>query len=89
MLCCSVTDAMTIAVETSVLNMSLPIVLLEYTVDEPMADMLIVVPVISALMSLCLIIVLYVIRRIFGWNTKRDLEAFDEEEFLIDLSINK
>lgn len=80
---------MTIAVETSVLNMALPIVILEYTMEQPMADMLIVVPLTSALMSLCLIIVLYIVRRIFGWNKKRDLEAFDEEEFLIDLSGNK
>ncbi|XP_037819096.1 LOW QUALITY PROTEIN: sodium/bile acid cotransporter-like [Lucilia sericata] len=84
-LCRSITDAMTIAVETSVLNMSLPIVLLEYTVTQPMlADMLIVVPILSALLSLCLIVIFYIVRRIFGWNTKRDLDAFDEETFLVE-----
>ncbi|XP_065364370.1 P3 protein [Calliphora vicina] len=83
-LCRSVTDAMTIAVETSVLNMSLPIVLLEYTMDQPMADMLIVVPILSALLSLCSIVIFYIVRRIFGWNTKRDLDAFDHDMFSVE-----
>lgn len=80
----SATDAMTIAVETSVINMSLPIVLLEYTVEQPMGDMLVVVPILTALISLLLVIVFYAVRRIFGWNVKLDNDAFDEETFLVD-----
>ncbi|KAM7346408.1 hepatic sodium/bile acid cotransporter [Cochliomyia hominivorax] len=82
-LCRSVTDAMTIAIETSVLNMSLPIVLLEYTMEQPLADMLVVVPILSALISLFLVIVFYIVRRIFGWNINHDLDSFDEHAYLV------
>lgn len=75
---------MTISIETSVINMSLPIVLLEYTMEQPLADMLIIVPILTALISLVLVVVFYIVRRIFGWNTKRDLDAFDETTFLVD-----
>ncbi|XP_005187888.1 hepatic sodium/bile acid cotransporter [Musca domestica] len=84
LLCRTATDSMTIAIETSVLNMSLPIVLLEYTMSQPMADMLIVVPITSALVSLCLVLIFYIVRRIFGWNRPVDRDCFDEKAFLVE-----
>ncbi|XP_073827989.1 ileal sodium/bile acid cotransporter [Musca autumnalis] len=84
LLCRTATDSMTIAIETSVLNMTLPIVLLEYTMSQPMADMLIVVPITSALVSLCLVLIFYIVRRIFGWNRPVDQDCFDEKKFLVE-----
>ncbi|XP_061401067.1 hepatic sodium/bile acid cotransporter [Musca vetustissima] len=84
LLCRTATDSMTIAIETSVLNMTLPIVLLEYTMSQPMADMLIVVPITSALVSLCLVLIFYIVRRIFGWNRPVDQDCFDEKAFLVE-----
>ncbi|XP_075156485.1 sodium/bile acid cotransporter 5 [Haematobia irritans] len=84
LLCRTATDSMTIAIETSVLNMTLPIVLLEYTMEQPMTDMLIVVPITAALVSLCLVVVFYIVRRIFGWNSSTDPDCFDEQAFLVE-----
>ncbi|XP_013105491.2 hepatic sodium/bile acid cotransporter [Stomoxys calcitrans] len=84
LLCRTATDSMTISIETSVLNMTMPIVLLKNTMDQPMADMLIVVPITAALVSLCLVVAFYIVRRILGWNTTNDSECFDEKAFLIE-----
>ncbi|XP_037938293.1 sodium/bile acid cotransporter-like [Teleopsis dalmanni] len=81
--CRSTTDSLTIGIETSVLNMTIPILLLQHSLEEPKSDMAIVVPIITALISIGLALIFYIVRRILGWNTKLDADAFDENELLI------
>ncbi|XP_017472013.1 PREDICTED: solute carrier family 10 member 6 [Rhagoletis zephyria] len=81
---CSATDALTISIETSVLNMTVPIVLLQRTFDEVRADMSLIVPITAALLSLIMMLVIYAIRRFFGWNNNVDDDAFESKVELVD-----
>uniref|UniRef100_A0A034WLA1 p3 protein n=1 Tax=Bactrocera dorsalis TaxID=27457 RepID=A0A034WLA1_BACDO len=80
---CSAADALTISVETSVLNMTVPIMLLQHCFDEVRADMTLIVPITAALNSLAMMIVIYTVRRIFGWNKNLDGDAFASKVELI------
>lgn len=78
----SQTDSLTISIETCVLNMTVPILLLQNSLEQPKADMSIVVPIIASLMSLCFVLIFYIVRRLCGWNVQSDSDAFDERELL-------
>ncbi|XP_068159148.1 ileal sodium/bile acid cotransporter [Drosophila tropicalis] len=85
LLCRSPTDALTLAIETSVLNMTMPIVLLQSSrLEQPQMDLVLVVPIASSLISLLLVVVLYVVRRCFGWNVRQDDDGFDHKRLLAE-----
>ncbi|XP_012158872.2 uncharacterized protein LOC105665053 [Ceratitis capitata] len=86
---CSATDALTISIETSVLNMTVPIMLLQHCFDEVRADMTLIVPITAALISLVMMIVIYAVRRVFGWNKNEDGVAFESKVELIDIETAK
>lgn len=83
LLCRSGTDALTLAIETSVLNMTMPIVLLQSSqLEQPQLDLVLIVPISSSLFSLLMVIVFYGVRRCFGWNKRQDEDAFDHKQLL-------
>ncbi|KAH8289511.1 hypothetical protein KR054_006546 [Drosophila jambulina] len=85
MLCRSGTDALTLSLETSVLNMTMPIVLLQSSqLEQPQLDLVLVVPIASSLLSLLLVIVFYGVRRCLGRNKRLDEEAFDHKQLMAD-----
>ncbi|XP_014087050.2 hepatic sodium/bile acid cotransporter [Bactrocera oleae] len=85
---CSAADALTISIETSVLNMTVPIMLLQHCFDEVRADMTLIVPIMAALISLAMMIVIYTIRRIFGWNKNIDGDVFASKVELVSFDEN-
>ncbi|XP_067634843.1 hepatic sodium/bile acid cotransporter [Eurosta solidaginis] len=80
---CSASDAITISIETSVLNMTVPIILLQHSFDEVRSDMTLIVPIMAALLSLLMMAVIYTIRRIFGWNENLDTGAYNSKVYLV------
>ncbi|XP_011177251.2 uncharacterized protein LOC105208872 [Zeugodacus cucurbitae] len=80
---CTAADALTISIETSVLNMTVPIMLLQHCFDEVRADLTLIVPITAALISLVMMIVIYTIRRMFGLNKNLDGDAFVSQVELI------
>jgi len=83
MTCQSRTDSLTVGIEASVLNMTVPVVLIQNAVEQPKSDLILVVPITCALMSLVLVLFLYCVRRLCGWNVKVDDHAFDHKELII------
>ncbi|XP_017064968.1 P3 protein [Drosophila eugracilis] len=85
LLCRSATDSLTLAIEASVLNMTMPIVLLQSSqLEQPQLDLVLVVPIASSLMSLVLVIIFYGIRRCLGWNKRQDADGFDHKELIAE-----
>ncbi|BFG02147.1 uncharacterized protein DMAD_01733 [Drosophila madeirensis] len=85
LLCRSPTDALTLAIETSVLNMTMPIVLLQGSqLEQPQLDLILVVPIAASLLSLVLVVVLYGVRRCLGWNVRQDEHAFDHKQLIAE-----
>ncbi|XP_002134233.2 probable sodium/metabolite cotransporter BASS5, chloroplastic [Drosophila pseudoobscura] len=85
LLCRSATDALTLAIETSVLNMTMPIVLLQASqLEQPQLDLVLVVPITASLLSLVLVIVFYGVRRCLGWNVRQDEHAFDHKQLIAE-----
>ncbi|EDW26582.1 GL12905 [Drosophila persimilis] len=85
LLCRSATDALTLAIETSVLNMTMPIVLLQASqLEQPQLDLILVVPITASLLSLVLVIVFYGVRRCLGWNVRQDEHAFDHKQLIAE-----
>lgn len=83
LLCRSATDALTLAVETSVLNMTMPIVLLQSSqLEQPQLDLVLVMPITASLVSLVLFLLFYIVRRCLGWNVRQDEEAFDHKQLM-------
>ncbi|XP_016978229.1 P3 protein [Drosophila rhopaloa] len=85
LLCRSATDALTLAIEASVLNMTMPIVLLQSSqLEQPQLDLVLVVPIASSLMSLVLVILFYGVRRCLGWNKRQDEDGFDHKQLIAE-----
>ncbi|KAH8304148.1 hypothetical protein KR059_001490 [Drosophila kikkawai] len=84
-LCRTGTDALTLAIETSVLNMTMPIVLLQSSqLEQPQLDLVLVVPIASSLFSLLLVIGFYGVRRCLGRNKRQDEDGFDHKQLMAD-----
>ncbi|KAI8035033.1 P3 protein [Drosophila gunungcola] len=85
LLCRSATDALTLSIEASVLNMTMPIVLLQSSrLDQPQLDLVLVVPIASSLVSLVLVILFYCARRCLGWNKRQDEDGFDHKQLIAE-----
>ncbi|XP_016962641.1 P3 protein [Drosophila biarmipes] len=85
LLCRSATDALTLSIEASVLNMTMPIVLLQSSqLEQPQLDLVLVVPIASSLLSLVLVILFYGFRRCLGWNKRQDADGFDHKELIAE-----
>ncbi|XP_017109636.2 ileal sodium/bile acid cotransporter [Drosophila bipectinata] len=83
LLCRSATDALTLAVENSVLNMTMPIVLLQSSqLEQPQLDLVLVMPITASLVSLLLFVLFYIVRRCLGWNVRQDEDGFDHKELM-------
>ncbi|EDX01927.1 ileal sodium/bile acid cotransporter [Drosophila yakuba] len=84
-LCRSPTDALTLSIEASVLNMTMPIVLLQSSqLQQPQLDLVLVVPIASALISLVLVVLYYGIRRCLGCNRQQDADGFDHKKLIAE-----
>ncbi|XP_053948911.1 sodium-dependent organic anion transporter [Anastrepha ludens] len=81
---CSATDSLTISIETSVLNMTVPIVLLQHSFDEVRSDLTLIVPITAALLSLVMMLAIYGIRRIFGLNKAVEEDTLNSKVELIE-----
>lgn len=68
--------------------MTVPIMLLQHCFDEVRADMTLIVPITAALISLAMMIVIYTIRRIFGWNKNIDGDVFASKVELVSFDEN-
>ncbi|XP_017056361.1 P3 protein [Drosophila ficusphila] len=89
-LCRSATDALTLSIETSVLNMTMPIVLLQSSkLEQPQLDLVLVVPIASSLISLVLVILFYTVRRCLGWNKRQDEDCFDHKKLIAEQEENE
>ncbi|XP_002042256.2 sodium/bile acid cotransporter [Drosophila sechellia] len=84
-LCRSSTDALTLSIEASVLNMTMPIVLLQSSqLQQPQLDLVLVMPIASSLISLVLVVLFYGIRRCLGCNRQQDADGFDHKKLLAE-----
>ncbi|KAH8286714.1 hypothetical protein KR018_003005, partial [Drosophila ironensis] len=85
LLCRSATDALTLGIETSVLNMTMPIVLLQSSqLEQPQMDLVLVVPIAASLFSLALFVLFYIVRRCLGWNVRQDDDGFDHKKLMAE-----
>jgi len=74
-----------LSIEASVLNMTMPIVLLQSSqLQQPQLDLVLVVPIASSLISLVLVVLFYGIRRCLGCNRQQDADAFDHKKLLAE-----